>query len=759
MSEQPLIIGIRHHSPACARLVKERIAAVRPRYVLIEGPADFNSRIEELFLLHRLPVAIYSYYQIADDPTPGRGAWVPFADFSPEWQALQAAKSIGAQIRFIDLPLWAQTADDHDGSTARMSGDRLRLQQACGMDNSDALWDHLFEDESQHASLAPALEHYFSRLRGDEPGGENSRQREAYMARWLAWAMQQNNGPVAVICGGWHAPALAAGWRGCPTQSQEPALPQPGADAVTGCYLTPYSEKRLDALTGYLSGMPAPVWQGWCWRLGLQQAGEKLLQTILGNLRQRRQPASTADMAAAHLRAMALAQLRGHRLPLRSDWLDALAGALIKEALNAPLPWSYRGVIHPDTDPLLLTLVDTLAGSGFGQLAPGTPQPPLAQDVSRELARLAIPLPGQPHLDRHERCGLAQSQVLHRLAILNIPGICLLQGHSTSLSGDGAENWSLTQPLEQHAALIEAARFGATLTEAARHCLEAEMLASVGIRGLADCLNQAALAGLSAFSHQLLEQLALLIAQENNFAEMGPALEILYALWRLDEASGMQGSAVLQTTLCAALDRALWLCETSYQPDEAQFYAHIHSWQTLCHILRDRHCATALPGLAFDAALALFQRRLADVDAAAIDRGAALGALIRLEHPCASAQTALNLLAQLSAVRLGEMLQGMLALARHQLACQPTFVAGFSALLAQLAEDEFIIALPDLRAAMAWLPPRERGALAQQVLEHYHLPALPAQALQTLSSSPDCIVRHQQQEQRARETLKHWGIY
>ncbi|WP_406808589.1 DUF5682 family protein, partial [Klebsiella aerogenes] len=76
MSEQPLIIGIRHHSPACAALVRESILAVRPRYVLIEGPADFNSRIESLFLPHQLPVAIYSYSQSTNDTSPGRGAWL-----------------------------------------------------------------------------------------------------------------------------------------------------------------------------------------------------------------------------------------------------------------------------------------------------------------------------------------------------------------------------------------------------------------------------------------------------------------------------------------------------------------------------------------------------------------------------------------------------------------------------------------------------------------------------------------------------------
>ena len=170
------------------------------------------------------------------------------------------------------------------------------------------------------------------------------------MARWITWAMQQNNGDVLVVCGGWHAPALANMWRECPQEINKPELSSL-ADAVTGCYLTPYSEKRLDVLAGYLSGMPAPVWQNWCWQCGLQQAGEQLLKTVLTRLRQHKLPASTADMAAAHLNAMALAQLRGHTLPLRTDWLDAIAGSLIKEALNAPLPWSYRGVIHPDTDP------------------------------------------------------------------------------------------------------------------------------------------------------------------------------------------------------------------------------------------------------------------------------------------------------------------------------------------------------------------------------------------------------------------------
>ena len=55
------VIGVRHHSPACARLIQRVIEREKPAAVLIEGPGDFNPRMAELLLDHTLPVALYSY--------------------------------------------------------------------------------------------------------------------------------------------------------------------------------------------------------------------------------------------------------------------------------------------------------------------------------------------------------------------------------------------------------------------------------------------------------------------------------------------------------------------------------------------------------------------------------------------------------------------------------------------------------------------------------------------------------------------------
>lgn len=762
---EPLIIGIRHHSPACARWVKHSIEQLRPAWVLIEGPADFNPRLDELRLPHQLPIAIYGYCQFQDQDTPGIGAWTPFTEWSPEWQALLAAQRLNTETRFIDVPIWAQTTDDDDDDSDSQHYHQRQqaMMAACGMESSDALWDHLFEDESQHSDLPRTLELWFQQLRDGCAGSPQDRQREAYMARWIAWAMAQNTGPVLVVCGGWHAPALARQWRSTPVTG-EPDLPEPILPgAVTGSYLTPYSEKRLDVLAGYLSGMPAPVWQHWCWQYGQEQAGQHLLKTVLTHLRRQHLPASTADMANVVSMARALSALRGHMLPLRNDWLDALAGSLIKEALHTPLPWSYRGQLQAGTDPILITLVDVLAGDRFGELAADTPQPPLPQDVFRELSRVTITLPTTLTLNRFDATGLLQSQVLHRLAVLDIPGILCQQGSTLALSGDGEEQWALTRPLQQHAALIEAARYGATLEEAARNCLESAMAGADGITPLAAWLQRAALAGLSAFSLQLLTRLEQQIALESEFEQMGPALEILYALWRHDTFNGMRDAAILRTTLRAALDRTLWLAESTGLIDATQINAHLHSWQALCHILRDEqnHPQADDSLVLLPHALAVLERRFRAADASALSRGAALGALIRLEHPSADAEAALALLAALPPARLGEALHGLIALARHQLATHPSFVAGFNQQLMQLADDQFIAALPDLRAALAWLPPRERAALARQVLAHYQLSHLPEHLLQTPqpdACAPAVFLRHQQQEQRAVAALRAWGI-
>ncbi|MFE0426826.1 DUF5682 family protein, partial [Streptomyces sp. NPDC058953] len=97
----PLLLGVRHHGPGSARAVAAALAAAAPDAVLIEGPPEADALValaaDEGM---RPPVALLAH--AVDDP--GRAAFWPFADFSPEWVAIRWALAHDVPVRFIDLP-------------------------------------------------------------------------------------------------------------------------------------------------------------------------------------------------------------------------------------------------------------------------------------------------------------------------------------------------------------------------------------------------------------------------------------------------------------------------------------------------------------------------------------------------------------------------------------------------------------------------------------------------------------------------------
>jgi hypothetical protein len=785
-ARSPCIVGVRHHSPACARLVAARIRALKPRHVLIEGPADFNARIDELFLGHTLPLAIYSYLSGGGVQ---RGSWAPFAEHSPEWQALLVAREVGAQARFIDLPAWHDAFEDLPNRyadapeaphEARAEAYEQALADRLAIEGRDALWDHLFEQERDEDELAEQLQVHFEHLRGGDPGSSGNAAREAQMAHWIAWTMAQDDGAVVVVCGGYHAPALARLWRDVDAAAlrHEPAVPQPpppedGASQRHGSFLVPYSFKRLDAFQGYASGMSSPLYYQWLWESGSAGAGLRLMQDIAQRLRARKLVASTGDLIALHTHAQALARLRAHAYPLRADWLDAVAATLLKEAQDTPLPWTYRGTIRPGTAPLLVEVMDVLAGDLRGRLAAATPRPPLLDSVERELEAVGVVLDGERTIDLLADAGRRQSRVLHRLLLLGIPGIARVQGPALALSGERNERWRLGRPLEQMAALIEAGAYGATLADAARAVLEEKLReARDDVAALARGLNAAAFAGLVAVSDALLADLRAAIATAPRFEPLGEAIGVLYPLFRHGQIVAVAGAPLLAAVIEAACDRALWLFEPPAVIATAEAFGHVRAVIALRDLLRgyaaERQEREGVLVLETARLLAVFARKLRDPAAAALSRGAALGAILSVPQIAENhsenvdVSAALALLGSLAPDALGDALSGLLALAREQIAQEPAFVDGMDALVAALDDDDFLRALPALRGAFAWLPPRERGRLATLVLRLHDATHLSQRAL-TAALPADVDAREiadaSRREREVCERLERWGLH
>src|SRR3569623_836275 len=107
LSARVVLFPVRHHSPTAARLVAGLIRSSRPGAVLIECASDYNGRLDALALPHPPPIALYSFVRMPDGTR--KGAFYPFCEHSPEWQAARAGRECGAEVRFIDLP-WADIA-------------------------------------------------------------------------------------------------------------------------------------------------------------------------------------------------------------------------------------------------------------------------------------------------------------------------------------------------------------------------------------------------------------------------------------------------------------------------------------------------------------------------------------------------------------------------------------------------------------------------------------------------------------------------
>lgn len=740
---------VRHHSPAAARLVRETIEDEPPEAVLIEGPSDFNDRIEELSLDHRLPIAIYSSVVLE-----GRGraaAYHPLCVHSPEWQALRAGLAVGAAVSFIDLP-WAAAAPDAAAANRYADSELLRspaLSLVCerlGVDDFDAAWDLLAEIDPELSleEYVRRCELLCSELRGHDEHAvpDRDHRREAFMASRVRTELGQREGALVVVCGGFHLPALRrlVASDG-PLEAEEPQAPQPGDGRVIA--LTPYSFEALDALTGYDAGMANPgfydaVWHSRTGERGGEPPFRVVLRRIVERLRERGQHVSPADLIAVESTAGALAALRGHAEPWRTDLLDGVVSALVKDELEL-------GVAHP----MLEAAHEVLRGGERGRLAPGASRPPFVEDLNRALEVAGLSPEGRPRtvdldLARGDEADLARSRLLHRLAVLGIPGFDALG--VVSQSDELRERWTIRDDPGFDGAVVEAAGYGPTVAEAAAGRL-LERLAGVerDAGAAAEALVEGALCGLGEVAGRLLARTRALVAGDPAVDAVTAALRAALRLYRFEPVLGAAGQAGYGTLVDACFDRLLWLLDTgggSQAPEDAGvegIAAALECWER-CAAARDLGPADLVGVLG----------RVLDHDPAPPGlRGAALGALWNLDA-ASDDDVAGGPVRFADPERLGDFLHGMFRLAREPVQRRRDLVERIDESVMAFDGDDFLDALPALRRAFSVFTPREKDRLAGSFVG--------AGLRVPRTAEPETVAAMLALEGRLRGALRRYGI-
>ncbi|MEV5650401.1 DUF5682 family protein [Nocardia sp. NPDC052254] len=694
------IFGIRHHGPGSARSLSWALRRFRPDTILIEGPADADPLTGYATAEGMTPpVALLAY--TPNDPS--RAAFWPFAVFSPEWQALRYAAEQHVPVHFCDLPAAHALAADDDREVSGDRGDPLAaLAAAGGFDDPERWWDTVVESTADPAGdgsdIFDAITEAMTELRAAEQDSADAHtlRREAYMRQTMRRAVKGGARRLAVVCGAFHAPALAG--------ALGPAAPDArllkGLTKVkTTLTWVPWTHSRLAGASGYGAGITSP---GWYHHLFTQPQDPipRWLTRVAGALRARDLPVSSAHIIESVRLAETLAALRGRPGPGLSEVTDATRAVLCEG----------------DETMLRYISSELVVGEALGSVPEDTPTVPLDADLRARARTLRLPQQAraaQLDLDLRKERDVARSHLLHRLRLLGIGWGTPISGEVRN-TGTFRESWSLCWEPTLSVAVIEASRWGTTIRGAA----EAKILDRVGaadatVGDIGAALETALLADLGGAIDGLVVRLEAVAALDHDVTHLLAALPGLIRTLRYGDVRSTDAGALarvadgLLVRICAGLPGAV----TGVDTDAAARLRGLIDNTHIAIATRDEPHTTAI----WTAAL----RRLADRDDV---HGALVGRAVRLLCDAgiiADEESARRLSAALSIghgpADKAAWIDGFLGGRGLLLVHDRDLLRRIDSWLRELDENQFVATLPLLRRTFGTFESGERQAIGRAV--------------------------------------------
>lgn len=568
MTTELHILGIRHHGPGSARMVVRALQAIRPDAVLIEGPPDAAEVVSLAAEAEMVPpVALLVY----DPDVPSDASYYPFAEFSPEWQAIRWGLQNNAEVRFIDLPqslrpgrvAMSDAASEEESQDESQSAsaesqpqvahrlDPLEaLAHAAGFTDGEAWWGRLIEERrgddnplEVFAAISEAMRSARAEL-GPTPHDPDEPAREAHMRKSIRAALKEGYERIVVICGAWHAPVLTAyALNSIAVKDDERALKGLPKRKTAATWI-PWTYDRLSYQSGYGAGVTSPGWYEHLW-LNHDQISAKWLTKVARFMRDEDLDASPASVIESVRLADSLAALRGRSIA----GLDELS-----EATLAIL-------CHGNQLPMRVIEQRLIVGNRLGEIPSHAPSVPLQRDLAAQQKTLRMKVSADDaelDLDLRKETDGCRSRLLHRLSILGIPW-GNRTGDQKQRSSTFHEVWKVQWKPEFAVAVIEAARWGNTVLDAAAACVEEQARSAKELSELTRLLDHVMLADLPDAVDTLISRVQALSAVATSIGGLMDALPPLALILRYGNVRKTDAALVeplvqgLLARICAGL--------------------------------------------------------------------------------------------------------------------------------------------------------------------------------------------------------------
>lgn len=567
---QPHFYGIRHLSPAGAYYLREYLADKHPKLVLIEGPSDFNDVMTDMVREEtKPPIAILAY----TSETPVRTILYPFAEYSPEYQAICWCHENNVKCSFFDLPANVFLAFSSQG-LAKDTGEEgrmnvyERLDEMSGDKDHETFWERTMEHAADFRGYHEGTNLFGANIRslteGKEADYAETVVREAYMRNRIAGAVAEGIEPedIVVVTGAYHVEGLK-NW-----EEAEKLEGLPTAEAKHT--LMPYSYYRLSTRSGYGAGNRAPAYYELLWDALRRQ--EPLFTTysylarIAASLRKNGNPASPAQVIEAVRLAETLAVLRGGSVPTLRDLRDA--------AITCIGGGSFASIS--------LAAAEIEIGKTIGSLPEGTSRTSIQEDFYRQLKELKLEkyrdLAAQDiMLDLRENrraatektafLDLYRSFFLHRLRVINVSFAANRTVNQENATW--SEHWIARWTPEAEIELVEAALKGDTVAQAASFAMKERVENAATMGGIALVIEDAFYCGMSSavgYAAAALQGMAVDAASVEDLAQTAYRLSVVVQYGDIRKVD----SAALTPILKQIFYRAcLTFCSACVCDDEA----------------------------------------------------------------------------------------------------------------------------------------------------------------------------------------------
>lgn len=582
------LFGIRHHGPGCARSLLLALEAMQPDCLLIEGPPDGESVLP--FVLESgmcPPVALLVY--APDDSR--RAVFYPFAEFSPEWQALRYGLGQSLPVRFMDLPIAHQFGLDKafedecraaEEEALKKAEEHTKTEPAEGTEApaSDAQAPEGAAPDALAGGEAPEQPEGGDADGADgDAGGEASDQEDVYgdPLDWLGRAAGYGDGEAwwnhmveeridglelfdaireAMTTLRAEAPRRERGEQEARREALREAymrktLRQAKKEGfqriavICGAWHVPALEAETPAKqdNGLLKGLPkmkvAATWTPWTYANLSSRSGYGAGVTS---------PAWYEHLWRSGKGDRAIGWLAHAARLFREQDMDcssahiieasrlATSLAALRERPRPGLPELYEAlqttVCMGDPAPLRLIERQLIVGDKLGTIPETAPTVPLQRDLGQQQKSLRLkPEAAQKvlDLDLRQANDLARSHLLHRLRLLEIGWAT--PGGGRNAKGTFHELWEMQWVPELSIAVIAASRWGNTILEAAT-AKAVELSREADLLRLAELVNDILFADLpDAVGHatRMLEEKA---ATANDVGQLLEAIPSLAAIAR-----------------------------------------------------------------------------------------------------------------------------------------------------------------------------------------------------------------------------------